>query len=213
MPEGYGVSTTNTTGSHSPKESKEVDMVGRQAWSNLKFGPFSVTNQVFHISSSRLSYALVNLKPLLPGHVLVCPTRCVPRLSQLTAEETTDLFLAVKRVSRTIERIYQASSLNVAIQDGVDAGQSVPHVHVHIIPRTAHDLDQQGGPDSIYGMMDGEPGNIGNAFMAMQQAREQRHNNRAFSAGPDSDRKARSEEEMHEEAKRYQREMEKDGQD
>ena len=188
-------------------------MAGSQAWANLKFGPFSVTNQVFHLSSSRLSYALVNLKPLLPGHVLVCPTRCVPRLSQLTGEETTDLFLAVKRVSQMIERVYQASSLNVAIQDGVDAGQSVPHVHVHIIPRTAHDLDQQGGPDSIYRMMDGEPGNVGKVFLALQQAREQRQNDKEFSAGPDSDRKARSAADMHEEAERLKHEMERGYQD
>jgi hypothetical protein len=108
----------------------EQDMARRQAWASLKFGPFSVANQIFHVSQSQLSYALVNLKPLLPGHVLVCPTRCVPRLSQLTTEETTDLFLSVKRVSRTMERLFNASSLNVAVQDGVDAGQSVPHVQV-----------------------------------------------------------------------------------
>jgi bis(5'-adenosyl)-triphosphatase len=105
-------------------------MAARQAWTSLKFGPFPVANQVFHLSPSQLSFALVNLKPLLPGHVLVCPTRCVPRLSQLTDEETTDLFLSVKRVSRTMERLYNASSLNVAVQDGVDAGQSMPHVQV-----------------------------------------------------------------------------------
>lgn len=205
-------SSTNTTGSYSSSGLEEIDMAGRQAWSNLKFGPFAVTNQVFHLSSSRLSYALVNLKPLLPGHVLVCPTRCVPRLSQMTAEETADLFLVVRKVSRMIERTYQASSLNVAIQDGVDAGQSVPHVHVHIIPRTAHDLDHQGGPDSIYNMMDGEPGNVGKAFLAIQHAREQRQAHREFSAGPDADRKARSEEEMQEEAERLKLEMEKDEQ-
>lgn len=204
--------STNATGSHNASGLEEANMAGRQAWSSLKFGPFTVTNQAFHLSSSRLSYALVNLKPLLPGHVLVCPTRCVPRLSQMTAEETADLFLVVKKVSRMIERTYQASSLNVAIQDGVDAGQSVPHVHVHIIPRTAHDLEHQGGSDSIYGMMDGEPGNVGKAFLAMQQAREQRQSHRGFSAGPDSDRKARSEEEMHEEAEQLKREMERDEQ-
>lgn len=188
-------------------------MAARQAWSILKFGPFSVANQVFHFSSSQLSYALVNLKPLLPGHVLVCPTRCVPRLSQLTAEEIVDLFLAVKKVSQTVERVYKASSLNVAIQDGVNAGQSVPHVHVHIIPRSAHDLDHQGGSDSIYNMMDGEPGNIGQAFMEMQHAREQRQNHREFSARPDADRHPRSEEEMHEEAEWLRREMDNDNTD
>jgi bis(5'-adenosyl)-triphosphatase len=174
----------------------------------LKFGPFNVASQVFHTSPSRLSYALVNLKPLLPGHVLVCPTRCVPRLSQLSIEETADLFVTVKHVSRTVERVFHATSLNVAVQDGADAGQSVPHVHVHIIPRKSHDLDAQGGSDSIYGMMDSESGDIGKAFLALQKCREQRKSDRDFT--PDADRMPRSEQEMQEEAAWLQREMEKD---
>jgi bis(5'-adenosyl)-triphosphatase len=173
----------------------------------LKFGPFSVANQVFHISPSRLSYALVNLKPLLPGHVLICPVRCVPRLSQLTTQETSDLFLTVSHVSRTIERVYNASSLNVAVQDGVDAGQSVPHVHVHIIPRQSHDLDHQGGSDAIYGMLDGEPGNVGKAFLDMQSRRARYSQNRDFAAGPDSERLPRSDETMRKEAEWLQEEM------
>lgn len=113
---------------------------------------------MFYLTS--LSFALVNLKPILPGHVLVSPLRCVPRVSDLTAQETVDLFLTVKRVGRMIERVYGASSLNIAIQDGVDAGQSVPHVHTHIIPRRRKDLDDQGGTDAIYALLDGKEGDL-----------------------------------------------------
>ncbi|KAI5287275.1 hypothetical protein KEM52_001675, partial [Ascosphaera acerosa] len=146
----------------------------------LYFGPFVVTTQVGSCPSlsapqcsanrppprqvfyiTRLSFALVNLKPLVPGHVLVCPRRRVARFTELTARETADLFLAVRHVSRMIERVYRASSLNIAIQDGVDAGQSVPHVHAHVIPRQRGDLDDRGGSDAIYGMMNGAEGNIG----------------------------------------------------
>ncbi|RMD43006.1 hypothetical protein DV735_g2089, partial [Chaetothyriales sp. CBS 134920] len=178
---------------------------------SLKFGPFTVTSQVFHLSASRSSFALVNLKPLLPGHVLVSPVRRVPRLSQLSAQETTDLFLTVQRVAKTIERVYNASALNVAVQDGVDAGQSVPHVHVHIIPRTRDDLKDQGGVDKIYDLMDGEEGDIASAFIRIQQARQAQGNRREFAHGPDSERKPRSEEEMRMEAEWLQTEMEKDG--
>jgi bis(5'-adenosyl)-triphosphatase len=41
----------------------------------------------------------------------------------------------IQHVHRFIEHIYQASSLNIAIQDGPEAGQSVPHLHTHVIPR------------------------------------------------------------------------------
>ena len=85
--------------------------------------------------------AFVNLKPLLPGHVLVSPLRVAPRLSDLSTDELTDFMLTIRRVSRMLERVYGASALNIAMQDGPDAGQSVPHVHMHLIPRKAMDMD------------------------------------------------------------------------
>jgi bis(5'-adenosyl)-triphosphatase len=186
------------------------DMSPMKVSSILKFGPFSVTNQVFHVSPSQMSFALVNLKPLLPGHVLVSPRRVTPRLSQLSSEETADLFLTVQRVSKMIERVFKASALNVAVQDGVDAGQSVPHVHVHIIPRQKDDLADKGGGDKIYDMMDGEEGDLGRQFVEMQRDRQARTRPRDFVAGPDSDRKPRSEEQMKEEADWLRNEMAKE---
>ena len=109
-----------------------------------------------------------------------------------------------------IERVYKASALNVAIQDGVEAGQSVPHVHVHIIPRQASDMEDRGGGDAIYGLMDGEEGNIGKAFAELQQQRDARANHREFIAGPDANRKPRSNEEMSQEASWLEDEMKKD---
>ncbi|KAF2877645.1 HIT-like domain-containing protein [Massariosphaeria phaeospora] len=125
----------------------------------VKFGAFVVTSQVFHLTP--LSFALVNLKPLLPGHVLVSPRRSVPRFHDLSPAEVQDLFLTVQRVSRMVERVFDASALNIAIQDGVDAGQSVPHVHAHIIPRRREDLAHAGGTDAVYRMMEGEQGDLG----------------------------------------------------
>lgn len=74
-----------------------------------------------------------------------------------------------------IERIYGATSLNIAIQDGVDAGQSVPHVHTHIIPRKRADLDHKGGTDAIYEMLDGEEGDIGRIQRELQLKKDVSH--------------------------------------
>ena len=128
----------------------------------VKFGAFVVTSQVFHLTP--LSYALVNLKPLLPGHVLVSPRRVVPRFNDLSAAEVQDLFLTVQRVSRTVERVFNASALNIAIQDGADAGQSVPHVHAHIIPRKKDDLADAGGTDAVYALMESDEGDLTRQF-------------------------------------------------
>ncbi|KAK7541984.1 HIT-like domain-containing protein [Phyllosticta citribraziliensis] len=184
----------------------------------LHFGAFPITPQIFHLTP--LSFALVNLKPLLPGHVLVCPRRVVPRLSQLSAAEVSDLFLAVQRVSRMIERVYAADALNVAIQDGVAAGQSVPHVHAHVIPRRSGDMDSRGGGDRVYEMLEGEEGDVGGALREVERTRRERESDgksesegdgkkRAF-AKSDAERLPRSLEEMEEEARGLAMEMEKE---
>ncbi|KAI0483304.1 HIT-like domain-containing protein [Xylariaceae sp. FL0804] len=166
------------------------------------FGPFEVTSQVFLTTAH--SFALVNLKPLLPGHVLVCPRRPHRRLTDLAAAELTDLFCAVQRVQRMLAARYftpaaaagersggagggrdgvssngaetaagggevagpEAGSFNIAVQDGAGAGQTVPHVHVHVIPRIrgATAKDDDGPGDEIYEHMAGEAGNVGGAL-------------------------------------------------
>ncbi|WOO79520.1 Bis(5'-nucleosyl)-tetraphosphatase [asymmetrical] [Vanrija pseudolonga] len=107
------------------------------------FSVFDITRQVFF--ETPLSLGIVNLKPLRPGHVLIISKRVVPRLADLEPREVSDLFQTVQRVGRVIESAYKAEALNIALQDGTAAGQSVPHVHVHIIPRLRTDF---GGKDT-----------------------------------------------------------------
>ncbi|ORZ37752.1 HIT-like domain-containing protein [Catenaria anguillulae PL171] len=97
--------------------------------------------------TSALSFAVVNFKPVLPGHVLVCPRRIVPRFADLTPAELSDLWSISQRVGNVVERHFKADSLTFAVQDGPSAGQTVPHVHVHVIPRRAGDFDKN---DEIY---------------------------------------------------------------
>ncbi|KAJ7083612.1 diadenosine hydrolase [Mycena belliarum] len=100
---------------------------------SLLFSTIDVTRQAFFRSS--LTYAIVNLKPIVPGHVLVIPTRYVSRLAELSEPELFSLMRAVNQVGSVIERVYGADGLTVACQDGEAAGQTVPHVHFHILPR------------------------------------------------------------------------------
>ncbi|CAN6463755.1 unnamed protein product [Victoria cruziana] len=101
--------------------------------------------QVFF--STDLSFALVNIRPVVPGHVLVAPKRLAKRFVDLTAEETADLWVAARHIGSKVESYFGASSLTFALQDGPEAGQTVPHVHVHILPRRAGDFDKN---DDIY---------------------------------------------------------------
>ncbi|KAF2475789.1 HIT-like protein [Lindgomyces ingoldianus] len=179
----------------------------------IKFGHFIVTSQVFHLSP--LSFALVNIKPLLPGHVLVSPRRIVPRFNDLSIDEVQDLFLTVQRVSRMVERVFKATSLNIAIQDGVDAGQSVPHVHAHIIPRKRADLEGFGGTDAIYSMMEGEDGDLDRHFNERSGSDPSTTTNgqgrgKFPAVDADESRTPRNEEEMEREAQWLAEEMAKD---
>lgn len=110
-----------------------------------------------------------------------------------------------------VERLYGATSLNIAVQDGVHAGQSVPHVHAHIIPRKAADLDPI---DAVYDMLDGNEGDIGKAQReteTAQSAKSDRANNRPrFPVVDNEERKPRTAEEMKAEAEMLEREMEKE---
>ncbi|EEC68750.1 hypothetical protein OsI_37269 [Oryza sativa Indica Group] len=111
-----------------------------------KFGPYKIdAREVFH--STPLSYAMVNLRPLLP----VCPKREVKRFADLSSNETSDLWVTAKEVGVRLEQYHKASSLTFAIQDGPEAGQTVSHVHIHVIPRKKGDFEKN---DEIYDAID-----------------------------------------------------------
>jgi len=105
------------------------------------FGGHLISSRcVFHRSA--LSFAFVNRKPVVKGHVLVAPIRKVKRLIELTDTETTDLFCLAKLVQSMLENVHKVSSSTVTVQDGPLAGQTVQHVHVHILPRREGDFDE-----------------------------------------------------------------------
>ncbi|KAK3905076.1 hypothetical protein C8A05DRAFT_31122 [Staphylotrichum tortipilum] len=71
-----------------------------------------------------------------------------------------------------LERVHAASALTVPLQDGFDAGQSVPHVHVHLLLRKLADLDHEGGPDAVYEKLEGEEGDVGRALAMKERPRQ-----------------------------------------
>ncbi|XP_030229563.1 bis(5'-adenosyl)-triphosphatase [Gadus morhua] len=112
----------------------------------LRFGQHVIKVSAVFLQTE-LSFALVNRKPVVPGHVLVCPLRPVERFRDLLPEEVADLFSTTQRVASLVERHFNASSLTISIQDGPEAGQTVKHVHVHILPRKVGDFERN---DSVY---------------------------------------------------------------
>jgi bis(5'-adenosyl)-triphosphatase len=115
-----------------------------------------------------------------------------------------------------VERVYGAASLNIAVQDGVHAGQSVPHVHAHVIPRRAADLDHAGGTDAVYDLLDGAEGDVARAWRdagadtSADEGEERPRSRSRFPVVDNEGRKPRGEQEMRAEAEMLAREMEKE---
>ena len=98
--------------------------------------------------STPLTLVTVNRKPVLPGHLLVLPRRpSARRLRDLDAAETADLFLCARRAQSATEAHFGASASTLAVQDGREAGRTVDHVHVHILPRREGDFASN---DDVY---------------------------------------------------------------
>ncbi|CAH0404463.1 unnamed protein product [Chilo suppressalis] len=96
---------------------------------------------------TNLSYAFVNLRCVIPGHVLVAPTRSAERNQDLTEEEADDFYRTIRLVQKLMEKVHNTKSCTVTIQDGPDAGQTIKHLHCHIMPRKKGDFIEN---DHIY---------------------------------------------------------------
>ncbi|XP_067854931.1 bis(5'-adenosyl)-triphosphatase isoform X3 [Heptranchias perlo] len=90
----------------------------------FRFGQHIIKSSMVFLQTE-LSFALVNRKPVVPGHVLVCPIRPAERFRDLQPEEVTDLFQTSQKVAKVVEQHFKVTSLTIAIQDGPEAGQTV----------------------------------------------------------------------------------------
>ena len=89
------------------------------------------------LSESEHSISFLDAFPLAKGHVLVIPKNHHQKIQDSSAEENTDLFFLVHKMTSKVDSITGATLL--AVHNGKDAGQEVPHVHVHLVPRTRTD--------------------------------------------------------------------------
>ena len=89
------------------------------------------------LSESEHSISFLDAFPLAKGHVLVIPKNHHQKIQDLSPDENTDLFSLVHKMTSKVDSITGATLL--AVHNGKDAGQEVPHVHVHLVPRTRTD--------------------------------------------------------------------------
>ncbi|WP_049928153.1 HIT family protein [Halopiger goleimassiliensis] len=91
--------------------------------------------------------AFLDANPLAPGHTLVIPKEEYERLNDLPEDVAADLYATIHRLVPAVEDAVDADATTVAFNNGEEAGQEVPHVHCHIVPRFDDD-----GAGPIHGL-------------------------------------------------------------
>jgi histidine triad (HIT) family protein len=95
------------------------------------------TTPAFTVFDSPEVVAFLDIRPVFKGHTLVAPRSHLVTLGDLPAEQLGTLFGAVQRVAVAVEAGLAAGGTFVALNNRVS--QSVPHLHVHVVPRTKGD--------------------------------------------------------------------------
>ena len=89
------------------------------------------------LKETKHSVSFLDAFPLATGHVLIIPKNHHRKIQDMSIEENTDLFSLVHEMISNVDKI--TGSTLVAIHNGKDAGQEIPHVHVHLVPRSKDD--------------------------------------------------------------------------
>ncbi|MGB8386712.1 HIT family protein [Mycobacterium sp.] len=94
------------------------------------------------VARGELVYAVLNLYPYNPGHLMVVPYRRVSELEDLTDTESAELMAFTQKAIRVIKNVSRPHGFNVGLNLGTSAGGSLAeHLHVHVVPRWGGDAN------------------------------------------------------------------------
>ena len=82
---------------------------------------------------------ILDLFPVAPGHLLLIPVEEQPLVQELTASTQADIGRLIGRATTTLRQALSCDAVSVLLRDGAAAGQEIPHVHIHCIPRSLGD--------------------------------------------------------------------------
>jgi diadenosine tetraphosphate (Ap4A) HIT family hydrolase len=101
--------------------------------------------------SNQFAVATADAFPVSDGHALIIPKRHISSIFEATEEELAHIFKLVAQTRELLNEQFQPQGLNIGINDGVAAGQTVMHLHIHLIPRYKGDQsDPRGGVRWIF---------------------------------------------------------------
>jgi histidine triad (HIT) family protein len=91
------------------------------------------------IDQNDKAIAFLDAFPLSAGHTLIVPKSHYSKVQDMDREYSSDVFNLLWKVSGAVEKAAGVNASTIAIHNGREAGQEVPHVHIHIIPRSLRD--------------------------------------------------------------------------
>ncbi len=98
------------------------------------------------VRSSPLAIVIRDGFPISRGHTLIIPRRHVGSFFELTSDERSEMLALLDQAKAELDSEFHPDGFNIGINDGAAAGQTVPHLHIHLIPRYKGDLeDPRGG--------------------------------------------------------------------
>jgi len=112
--------------------------------------PFCSFNRDRLVAESEVAIALRDAFPVTEGHTLIVPRRHVSTIFQLSPEDLAALWAIVGEVRKRLHKDLTIDGINIGVNDGSAAGQTVEHAHIHVIPRRKGDVpDPRGGVRNI----------------------------------------------------------------
>ena len=97
------------------------------------------------VLESGLAYVRYDKFPVSEGHCLIIPKRHVETWFDMTKEEQKEVFELIDQVKTLLDEKYSPEGYNIGMNCGEVAGQTVPHAHIHVIPRYKGDMDNPRG--------------------------------------------------------------------
>jgi diadenosine tetraphosphate (Ap4A) HIT family hydrolase len=91
------------------------------------------------ITGDDLAWVFPTNIPIVPGHVLIAPRRCIAKYEDLTTDEKASIEKLRLTITTALKQTFDATGFNYAWNENKVAGQSVPHFHLHVLPRKEND--------------------------------------------------------------------------
>jgi histidine triad (HIT) family protein len=104
------------------------------------------------IMENEKAMALLDAFPLATGHTLVIPKLHYAKVQEMSEQDAMAVFEILWKVTNAVEAGSQVNASTIAIHNGSEAGQEIPHVHAHIVPRKRDD-----GAGAIHSMFKIKP--------------------------------------------------------